>query len=118
MTTANAKLRRTAAFTALAACLAGSVMSAAYAASPGTASVSMRVVYSDLNLNSDQGNKKLYARIVSAARTVCAADQVDGRDLNALAIERSCEQQAVASAVGQVHSPKLAAVYSAHLHGG
>jgi len=118
MTTANTKLRRTAALTALAAGLVGSVMGAAYAATPGTASASVRVAYSDLNLHSDQGNKELYARIVSAARTVCAADQVDIRDLNALAIERSCEQQAVSSAVNQVHSPKLAAVYSAHLHGG
>ncbi|HXW73603.1 MAG TPA: UrcA family protein [Steroidobacteraceae bacterium] len=118
MTNANAKLRSAARVSVLGACLIAALSGAAYAASPGTASASMRVSYGDLNLASEQGNKELYVRIVSAARQVCAADQVDSRDLHARALEQSCEQQAVAVAVGRVNSPKLAALYNAHLHGG
>ena len=118
MTNANAKLRHAAVRTALGACLIAALSGAAYAAAPGTASASVRVSYGDLNLASEQGNKELYTRIVSAAREVCGADQLDSRDLHALGFERACEQQAVATAVGQVHSPKLAALYNARLHGG
>ena len=118
MTNANAKLRSAARVSVLGACLIAALSGAAYAASPGTASASMRVSYADLDLSSEQGNKKLYARIVSAARQVCAADEVDMRDLQAFANEQACEREAIGGAVQQVHSPKLAAVYSAHLHGG
>jgi UrcA family protein len=118
MTNANTKLRRATAVSALGACLIAALSGAAYAASPGTASASMRVSYADLNLASDQGNKELYARIVSAARQVCAADEVDIREMHGFASEQACERQAIAGAVQRVHSPKLAAVYSAHLHGG
>jgi len=118
MTNANAMLRHAAIRTALGACLIAALSGAAYAAAPGTASASMRVNYGDLNLTSEQGNKELYARIVAAARQVCAADQTDARDLHARSIEQSCERQAVATAVGRVNSPQLAALYSAHQHGG
>jgi len=118
MTNANAMLRHAAIRTALGACLIAALSGAAYAAAPGTASASMRVSYGDLNLTGEQGNKELYARIVSAARQVCAADQTDSRDLHARALEQSCERQAVATAVERVNSPKLAALYSAHQHGG
>ena len=118
MTNANAMLRHAAIRTALAACLIAALSGAAYAAAPGTASPSMRVNYSDLNLTSEQGNKELYARIVSAAHQVCAADPVDSRDLHTRIREQSCARQAVAAAVERVNSPQLAALYSAHQHGG
>jgi len=118
MTNANAKLRRAGSLSALGAGLLGALSGAAYAASPSTATASMRVSYGDLNLTSEQGNQELYVRIVSAARQVCGASQVDIRDLHSLGLERACERQAVATAVGRVNSPKLAALYSAHLRGG
>jgi UrcA family protein len=118
MTNANAKRRHAAIRTALGVCLITALAGAAYAASPDTASASVRVSYGDLNLTSEQGSKELYARIVSAAREVCGASQVDIRDLSSLESERACERRAVATAVDQVHSPKLAAIYSAHQHGG
>jgi len=121
MTNANMKLhapRRTAALAALGAVLIAGVSAAAYAGSADTASASVRVAYGDLNLASEQGNQALYARIVAAARAVCAANEVDIRNLHAYAAAQACERQAIATAVQQVHSPKLAALYSAHLHGG
>lgn len=118
MTNANTKLRRAGTLSALGAGLLGALAGAAYAASPGTAAPSMRVSYGDLNLTSEQGNKELYARLVSAAREVCGASQLDIRDLQSLGLERACERQAVAAAVEHVRSPKLAALHSAHLHGG
>lgn len=73
------------------------------------------VTYNDLNLSSDQGSKELYSRIVSAARIVCGADDLHGRDLHAVALEQACETRAITQAVHQVNVPTLAAIYSARL---
>lgn len=119
MTNANTTLRgtrRVATFSALAAGLLAGLCGAAWAGSPAAASV--KVAYGDLDVATEQGSSALYARIVSAARQVCGGRQLDIRDLNAVALEQACERQAVANAVQDVHSQKLAAVYSAHLHGG
>jgi UrcA family protein len=102
---------------ALAALTAGliGVTGVASAAVPDESVRAITVSYSDLNLASDQGSKVLYARIVSAARAVCGANDVDARDLHALALEQACETRAVAQAVQQVNMPTLAALHSAHL---
>jgi UrcA family protein len=80
------------------------------AATPATPARSVTVAYGDLNLNSTQGTDALYARIVSAARQVCGAGEVDIRNLRSLAAERSCESNAIEQAVQAVHSPGLAAL--------
>jgi UrcA family protein len=82
----------------------------AHAATPGEESTSLKVAYGDLDLASSAGSDALYARIVSAARTVCYANDVDSRDLHAVANERACETRAINDAVQDVHSAKLAAL--------
>jgi UrcA family protein len=96
--------------TALAA-LTASLALAGAAHAAGTEQHSVKVAYSDLNLMSDAGTRALYGRITSAAREVCAAADVDNRDLRGLAVERQCENRAIAGAVASVHSSRLAALY-------
>jgi UrcA family protein len=74
---------------------------------------SVKVSYSDLNLTSDAGTQVLYSRIVSAARNVCFARDVDNRDLGAVIASRSCVNTAIANAVSTIHSERLAALSSA-----
>jgi UrcA family protein len=109
------KVRRAAiALAALSAGLGG-LTGVASAGVPDESVRTITVSYGDLNLSSDQGSKALYGRIVSAARAVCGADEVNVRDLHALALEQACETRAIARAVHQVNVPTLAALYSAHL---
>ena len=105
----SALLRASAALTA---CLIVGASAAAYAAAPAVTSPSVRVSYHDLNLATEQGVAALYARIVSAAHEVCTAR--DSRSLSELAAARACEAQAIAHAVRDVNSPRLAATHSAH----
>jgi UrcA family protein len=93
--------------TAVSACMLAGMAQVARAAEPAP---SVTVAYSDLNLGSAEGANALYARIVSAARQVCGADEVDIRNLRSLADERTCESDAIAQAVHAVHSPSLAAL--------
>lgn len=87
---------------ALAACLA--VAGVANAETAPTA----RVAYSDLNLSTPQGSQALYARIVAAATQVCQPEDI--RDLQAMYAVKSCRAEAIAQAVREVGSPKLAAI--------
>ena len=73
---------------------------------------SARVNYHDLNLATEQGSQALYERIVLAARKVCAVSDI--RILAEVAAGQVCQAQAIAHAVRDVNSPRLAAVYSAH----
>lgn len=107
-----------AALAALSACLLLGAAGAAHAGQSADAAPSVRIAYGDLNLTSEQGSSALYARIVSAAREVCRVGDVDIRDLGALAAARACESHAIAQAVSDVHSSKLAAIYSARLRHG
>ena len=102
-----------AAVTALTACLLVGASGIAQATIADDSAPAVHVRYGDLNLASDQGTKVLYARIVTAARAVCHAGEVDIRDLGALSSERSCERQAIEHAVSDVHSAKLAALAAA-----
>ncbi|HYM41847.1 MAG TPA: UrcA family protein [Steroidobacteraceae bacterium] len=106
--TIGGRLRAATTLTAVAACLAIGTLGSARAAEP-----SMRVAYQDLNLSTEQGSQALYARIAAAARAVCAPEDI--RDLQARAAVNSCREQAIAHAVQSVDSPRLAALYAAHL---
>src|SRR5271170_7639158 len=57
------------------------------------------VNYGDLNLDSEQGAKVLYARIRSAAGTVCSS--LEGRGLTEKKVWQGCFDNAVAGAVGK-----------------
>jgi UrcA family protein len=88
----------------------------AYAA-PATADVpSIAVSYSALDLATDEGARNLYSRIAAAGRAVCP--QADFRNLSAYARAKTCQSEAIARAVRDVRSPRLAAVYSARAHHG
>lgn len=84
----------------------------ANAASPADDPPTVQVQYGDLNLATDQGARALLERIKAAARQVCPA--ADGRDLAAFQSSRRCAREAVARAIDQVGSPRLAALYPTH----
>ena len=63
------------------------------------------VAYGDLNLESPQGTKVLYARLRNGAEDVCSS--IDGRNLFLKRLWQSCFDQAVAAAVVQVNRPSL-----------
>ena len=92
---------RTSARAALSACLILAVAGAANAAEPVR---SVSVAYGDLNLGSEQGNSRLYNRIVAAAGEVYGGGSVDIRDLQVFADERACETHTIAHAVEHVPS--------------
>lgn len=97
---------------ALTVCLIIGASVTAQAAATADAPLSVRVSYRDLNLATEQGTQALYERIVSAARKVCPISDI--RNLAEFAAARACEAQAIARAVREVNSPRLAAIYSAH----
>jgi UrcA family protein len=68
------------------------------------------VNYGDLNLGSEQGAKVLYARIRSAAGTVCSS--LDGRGLTEKKQWQGCFDKAVASAVVQVNKARVTALHN------
>ncbi len=68
------------------------------------------VIYGDLNIDSEQGAKVLYARLRSAARYVCSP--FDGRDLIQKSLWQSCFDNAVASAVVQVNKARVTALHN------
>ena len=102
----------------LAAAALGALL--AFAGSPATAGAqhighrgarSVAVRYDDLDLSRDEGVKALYARLRSAARTVCG----DGSflDLPARAASRRCYDTALANAVASANNTRLAALHEA-----
>ena len=97
---------------AVTACMAFGLAAVAHSATPDDAPA-IKVFYGDLNLASAQGVSTLQARVAAAARQVCGIDHADIRDLQAYAAQRSCEAQAIANAVRDVHSAKVAAAVAA-----
>jgi UrcA family protein len=90
----------------LASGLVGLAASVATAATPLDGSPTVSVSYSDLNLATEEGTLALYQRIVSAARQVCPVNS--GPNARLAAQARQCVDEAVARAVKDVQSPKLA----------
>lgn len=81
------------------------------AATPSDDVPVLKVQYSADALNSDQGAKMLYTRLVHAAEQVCPAEFIGSRLISESV--RHCRDQAVARAVHQINNSRLAAVYSA-----
>ena len=112
--TSKASRTRAAVYTLITACLgigacasvqAGEACAIAQTAHPGN---SVTVSYRDLNLATTEGAHVLYARISHAARAVCGVSDI--RDLGAVAASQACQREAIAQAVGTVHSAQLAAL--------
>ncbi len=109
------------AFTALAAI--GALAAAAWLGSPAIATAAQPdagaskaiVHYSLGDLSTEPRIHALYQRIVDAAQTVCP--HYDSRDLESFDYSRECQRAAVARAVHQIGSPRLAAVHARARHG-
>jgi UrcA family protein len=100
---------KTAAYGAVTATLLGAPSVPAFAT--GLDDAPARVVqFGDLDLSRKTGTAVLYARIRSAAEEVCASRVATY--LDAIAVAKSCRQQAIARAVADVNSPLL---WSYHL---
>jgi UrcA family protein len=67
------------------------------------------VAFGDLNLDSEQGVKVLYARLRNGAEDVCSS--FEGRDLFFKKIWQSCFDKAVATAVVQVNRSSLTTLH-------
>jgi UrcA family protein len=76
----------------------------------------LKVRYSADALDSDQGAKMLYTRLVHAAEQVCPAEFTGSRLVSE--VVQHCRDQAVARAVHQINNSRLAAVYSATMKRG
>jgi UrcA family protein len=96
--------------TALAGCLLAGTLSVAHAAPPSDAVPTTVVKYGDLNISTDDGARALYQRITAAARRVCPLD--DSRELAQTARSNACRTAAVARAVRDINSPRLAELYA------
>ena len=68
------------------------------------------VHYGDLNLDSEQGAKALYARLRSAARQVCAP--LESIELTQQRKWKACFNNAVANAVVEVNTTMLSALHA------
>ena len=77
---------------------------------------SVVVRYGDLNLASEAGARKLYQRLTVAAQEVCPAQ--DAHSLALLSYNRTCRANAIARAVHEINSPRLAALHAEHSNRG
>jgi UrcA family protein len=68
------------------------------------------VAYGDLNLDSAQGAQVLYARLRTAARSVCAP--LEGRDLGQQRHWHHCFDHAVDAAVAEVNKTTVSALHN------
>jgi UrcA family protein len=85
------------------------VATGAHAADP-TQPLIKNVTYGDLNLDSAQGAKVLYARLRNAADEVCAP--LASRDASRGHLYQGCFDNALSSAVSQVNKGKLTALHN------
>jgi UrcA family protein len=69
-----------------------------------------RVSYADLNLDSDVDAHVFYARVESAAKSVCSG--YESRDLKIVMLREGCVDKAIASAVSQTNNSKVIALYT------
>jgi UrcA family protein len=70
------------------------------------------VKYGDLNLGSNGGADRLYARLHFAAERVCNDNDPDAVFLQIRREIRGCEEDAMARAIAKVDSPKLTADFT------
>jgi UrcA family protein len=75
----------------------------------GVRTVAIR--FEDLNLQTDAGNARLLSRLHQAAEKVCGDE--DTRLLSVRSAVRECKREAIARAVEQVGSVRLAALHKA-----
>ena len=100
-----------AASVAVAGLLSAGVASAGDSGASSTVEVAQVVVgYADLDLDTERGAAALQRRIAAAARQVCGAPSP--RDLRMYQKARDCMAAAIARAVEDVGSPRLAKLHA------
>jgi UrcA family protein len=72
----------------------------------------MPVYYNPQSLETDRGAQAVYHKIVHAAEEVCPMDDSSPHLMTGAV--RTCREQAIARAVHDIHSPKVAALYVAN----
>ena len=108
--TSGGRTRSAAALIVLGACSA--IGAAGVVRAAGADARAFTVRYSDLDPSTDAGARALYARIAAAAYRVCAPDNMLSPD--AMATARVCREDAIARAVRDIHSPRLASLSAEH----
>jgi UrcA family protein len=68
------------------------------------------VAFGDLNLESDQGAKVLYARLRYAAQDVCSPYQSD--ELARKRVWQTCVENSLSDAVGRINKPQVTALHN------
>jgi UrcA family protein len=91
--------------------LTGSLVSSGAGAAANTADIPTATVrYSDLNLTTPDGIRALYRRLEGASHEVCKA--YDGeRQLERMAEQQVCYDQALTGAVTKLNIPSLTAIH-------
>lgn len=74
------------------------------------------VRYSDLNLNSNDGARVLYARLSAAADEACGREP-SARELKARMQYKACYDRTLEKAVGKVGNPGVQALHAVHRDG-
>jgi UrcA family protein len=90
--------------------IAAASSSVANAATADAEAPTMALKFDPAMLNTEDGAREVYRRIVRAAEEVCPAPTTGSRLVNSAT--QACRDQAVANAVRQIHSPRLVAVYT------
>jgi UrcA family protein len=108
----GAAVRRTAKRTAVLAFTAAAILGAtanAHATEP-YAPPQMEIRYSDLNLQTSEGAKRMYTRLRMAARTVCENVSTT-RDIGAPSSRERCYQESLSRAVDALGAESVAALH-------
>jgi UrcA family protein len=97
------------ALVAFGALMSGSLAANAQASEHAVELPSVTVRYADLNLNTPAGVEALYARLRTAARSVCEVGE--RRALNEAMVSKDCYRDVLAAAVTNANLPTLTALH-------
>jgi UrcA family protein len=95
-------------------CVVATLVALVCIANAGTGQTSepltKKIVYNDLDANTDAGAKLLYVRLRFAAREVCTP--YESIELSRLRAWQTCVNNALTSAVQQINKPTVTALHS------
>jgi UrcA family protein len=109
-------MRNKVVFGMIAGCLLGALSVGTASAATADDVPTVVVKYDPQSLASEAGARALYQRLERVAQHVCP--EASGRDLATLEVARRCERQAVAHAVREINSPRLAEIYARSANSG
>jgi UrcA family protein len=100
----------------LVGCSLVGALGVAQADTPTDEAPSLVVRYGDLDLATDAGVQALYRRLAVAAQEVCPFE--DSKSLAQVSYSHTCRAKAIARAVHDINSPRLAALQAGHSNRG